>query len=346
MTKLNKTVYAGERVDLMAEVPLKGPLLVHLETTNRCNFKCTFCPESLDNYREETGGLFLLGEPDYQRIIDQLGELGGPKMLALFTFGDPFMNKKMNQYIRYAHDNLPGTQLFVSTNGELLTEEKFKGLCESGLDNLRVSIFGHNDEHHRKNTQRDLPLSKIRDNIRAFCEYRDANGFEKPHVNVKSIASPVEEHNQEFMKYFEGIGDDVVLEGLSNWNDDGSKFSSTYGVDQENLLQSEYFKNVKDVCPYPFYSFVIHSDMTVSICCIDWNKKTKIGDLSKQSIKEIWEGEELYNFQMAHLERRKNDLEGCRNCTYFYTLTDDLDAMDPDEFAQRVEKKRQASTAD
>ena len=42
-----------QRMNLLESVPLSGPLTVHIEPTNICNFKCTFCPESFSNYKEK-----------------------------------------------------------------------------------------------------------------------------------------------------------------------------------------------------------------------------------------------------------------------------------------------------
>ena len=61
-----------ERLDLVSSAPLSGPLLVHIETTNKCNFSCKFCPESLDDYLEQTGSkkYSMLSLEDFSRIIN------------------------------------------------------------------------------------------------------------------------------------------------------------------------------------------------------------------------------------------------------------------------------------
>ena len=337
--KRNETVFEGDRIDLSKSIPLAGPLLVHLETTNRCNFKCKFCPESLETYREEAGGLFIMSNEDFERIIDQLAAMPQtPRMLNMFTMGEPLMNKSIFSQVRYAKNKLPNTLLTMSSNGALLSSEKYEKACDSGLDILRISIFGHDEESHLQNTQKKTPLSKIRDNVRGLVEFRNNHGYAGPHIYVKAIESPNNEHNQSFLTYFDGVADRTVIEGLSNWNDDTGKFSETYGVDMEALSGSDYFNKPKDVCPYPFYSFVIHSDLTVSVCCIDWNKKTKIGNLTKQSVEEVWKSEELLDFQMLHLTRQKKKIKACANCTYYHTLKDNLDQVDAKDFVKAAKR--------
>ena len=335
-TARNQTIYDSARVELKQEMPLQGPLLVHLETTNRCNFKCTFCPESLENYREQAGGLFQLSNEDYERVIDQLSEMPQTvKMLNLFTMGEPLMNKNIFGQVAYARKKLPQTLIVMSSNGALLTEKKYEAACKSGLDKLRISIFGHDDVTHRTNTQKNVPLDTIRENVKGFVEYRDQNGYHNPEVYVKTIESPNKTDNEAFFNYFQGVADKTVIEGLSNWNDDSAQFSQTLSVDMEALTSSEYYSQKKYVCPYPFYSFVVHSDLKVSVCCIDWNKKTVIGDLSKNSVEEVWNGKPLLEFQTLHLKREKHKISACKNCVYHHTLRDNIDDVSPEDFLKK-----------
>ena len=46
----------------------------------------------------------------------------------------------------------------------------------------------------------------------------------------------------------------------------------------------------KKTCPFPFYTLAIHSNLKVSVCCVDWNKKTVVGDPKINTLKEIWTG--------------------------------------------------------
>ena len=51
MIKSNK----DNRINLCEKIPLAHPLVIHLETTNKCNFRCKFCPESDANYSQLSG---------------------------------------------------------------------------------------------------------------------------------------------------------------------------------------------------------------------------------------------------------------------------------------------------
>jgi len=108
-------------------------------------------------------------------------------------------------------------------------------------------------------------------------------------------------------------------------------------MSREVRLNSDYFGKKKQVCPFPFYTFVIHSDLKVSVCCVDVAKEAVVGDLRTETVTEIWRGQKLRAFQLMHLERRANQHPACRNCTYLYTAPDILDDLTVEEFLDRSE---------
>ncbi len=322
-----------KRVSLIDSIPLQGPLTVHIEPTNICNFKCKFCPESFDNYKEKAGGNFMLSPENFEKIVSELKTLPRLKQLNFFMMGEPFANKNIIKFVQKAVLDDLSYSYMLSSNGALLTEEKFQGLCDSGLSYLRISIFGSNEQIHRDITQSKINLSRVKDNIKKFTSFKEQNNYEFPRVLVKMIDSQKKEQNEEFLRDFNGLGDETLIEPLQNWNDPEEGNLSM--INKKDLLSTEHYKGKKKCCPYPFYSMVIHSDLKVSICCVDWEKKTFIGDLTKESLKDIWNGSLHKDIQLKHIQGLKKEVEGCKSCVYHYTAKDNLDALDEKTFISR-----------
>jgi hypothetical protein len=53
----------------------------------------------------------------------------------------------------------------------------------------------------------------------------------------------------------------------------------------------------------------------VFACCLDLNRTVEIGDVRKQSMAEIWNGEPLRALRRIHRENRQNEVALCRSCT-------------------------------
>ncbi len=325
-----------KRIDLTAEVPLARPLSLYIEPTNICNFKCIFCPESFVDYQEKSGGLSRLSLEDFALITEQIKDVGTAETINFYMMGEPFANKHLIYFIESAKQQGLGKKLILTSNGSLLKPDKYAALCASGLDYLRISIYGPNESAHASNTKSPVKLSRIRDNVLGLRQFRDNQGCQKPYIYVKMIESKLPKENQEFLETFCEVGDEVFLEPAMNWNDPAEGNLSQ--LTPSELEQTGYFAHKKEACPLPFYTLVIHSDLKVSACCVDWDKKTVVGDLRIQSLKEIWNGECLRQLQIKHLEKRRDELEGCRNCTYLHTAPDNIDSLLPEEYIARTKR--------
>ncbi len=59
---------------------------------------------------------------------------------------------------------------------------------------------------------------------------------------------------------------------------------------------------------------------------MDWERKLCIGNLNEKSLYEIWNGEELFDLRMKHLNLEKNMVSVCQDCVANdYMEVDNLD---------------------
>ena len=326
------------RLNLAAASPLPHPFTIYVEPTNVCNFKCSYCPESFPDFAERTGGLFRLGVPDFERICDQILELGRLKTLNLYMMGEPFVNRGLPDLVAIAKRKGVAERVVVTSNGTLIDAAMAERIVESQLDYLRISVYGATQERMTGVTASLIPLDRVVANVERVRALRDGHEAKRPFVYVKMIDLGDPSENQRFLDLFAGKCDEAAIEPVMNWNDPEEGNLSGLGLDE--LLRGHYFSHRKEVCPFPFYTLVIHSDLQVGVCCVDWAKQTAVGNLREQTLSEIWRGEALHEFRMKHLRRERQSIEACRNCTYLHTAPDKLDALSPDEFDTR----RAAST--
>ncbi len=323
------------RASLRDAAPLRAPFTLYVEPTNICNFKCVYCPESFPDFEERSGGLHRMDIVGFERICDQVLELGGVKTLNMYMMGEPFVNKNLADFIRIAKQRRIADRIIITSNGSLLTEDASRRVIEAGLDYLRISVYGGQSEPFARKTQSKIPLDRVHRNVARFKALRDE--MKGPtFLYVKMIDSEDAVENQHFLDLFSPIADETVVEPVMNWND--PEEGNLAQVDREEMLQTALFQNKKTVCPFPFYTLVIHSDLRVSVCCVDWAKETVVGDLKTQTLADVWRGERLREFQLAHLERRQSEIGACKNCTYLHTAPDNLDDLSVREFLTRADQ--------
>ena len=73
-------------------------------------------------------------------------------------------------------------------------------------------------------------------------------------------------------------------------------------------------KSLSKVCYLPFYKCVIDFDAKVQFCNNDWTYKHEIGDLKKQTMKDIWLGDEIMKFRKLLSAGKRDKIKMCKNC--------------------------------
>lgn len=138
---------------------------IEIETINRCNGKCSFCPVNIYNEKREYK---IMEVALFKKIISDLSDINYNGELTLFSNNEPLMDKRIVDFHRYARNALPRCSMHIFTNGKLLTKriyiELIKYVDEFIIDNysddfslnnnLReiVELCGMNEELRKKTT--------------------------------------------------------------------------------------------------------------------------------------------------------------------------------------------------
>ena len=146
------------------EVP--KPNVVNIETINRCNSTCAFCTA---NIHAEKRPFMLMEEDLYYSVIDQLADWGYKGHLTLYGNNEPFLDKRLVPFHKYAREKLPESFIFCSTNGLTLTKEKVDEL-KPYIDQLIINNYAME--------------YKLHPNIQKFYEYAKAHPEEYKDVDI------------------------------------------------------------------------------------------------------------------------------------------------------------------
>ena len=204
----------------------------------------------------------------------------------------------------------------ISTNAVLLTEEVFKELVESGLDNIQVSFFAGNAEDHKFITGSNS-FNRVANNIRRAWKIKKDLGVSKPYIQTFMMeAQETKEKVEGFLEEWGQYVDKVFSRPLYN-----------VGRDIEGLTPTHEKNSSKDryPCITPWYSTAIRSNGDVMACYMfHWYKTSKdivVGNINKQSLSEIWASEEFQKFRQAHLTLNFDDYPVCGTCDLWDAYT-------------------------
>jgi radical SAM protein with 4Fe4S-binding SPASM domain len=258
----------------------------------------------------------------FKKVIDDLKEFDKPiKVLRMYKEGEPLLNRSFVEMIRYTKISKHVDYIDTTTNGLLLNPELSKKILDAGLDKINISVNGMSNKQFMELADIKVDFDKYVDNIRNLYDIRETNGY-KCEICIKIAGDFLtEEEKTRFYDIFGDYTDRINIENSVNcWPnfnieekfksiDKNFKISQTMGIYNQPIDGSEVI-----VCPYLFYSTSINSDGTISACFLDWKHKLIIGDIKKQSLKEIWNENLLYNLQIQNLNGKRKDNSICKNC--------------------------------
>lgn len=273
---------------------------VQIEMSDRCNFKCKFC--EIKNHRDHND--FPI-EKLYE-VLDELetADLPGGKvfMVSLSGVGEPLMHKDIVKAVEYAKSKFP----FVGfiTNGFFLTEDKVDQLLACDISYITISLNGVDASVYEKFQgyglkDPEVTMNRVIGNIKYLLRRRDELG-KHTEVRIPYIVTPdSEEHVSDFIKYWKDNGHEVLihLKRLLEWKDVTAKKLGRC----ERLMED----------------FMIYANGDVTICAVDQSRGCILGNVYKQSVKDILDGEKYQRIIKANRERRFEELPDiCRRCEY------------------------------
>ncbi len=252
--------------DFINEVIAKKPFpiftKIEIETINRCNYPCKFCPVNKNIDKRP----FKIMEIElFISMIEQLKEINYSGLISLFSNNEPLLDKRIVELCKITKEALPEAFLYLYTNGSLLTIDKLEALMKH-LDKLIIDNY---------NDKRELikPVRKIYE----YC-------------SEKSI-------------YFDKV--EIYMRRQNE------HLTTRAGQAQNRSKISP----LKSLCIYPFCQFVIRPDGKVSLCCNDALGKMTMGDLTRERIVDVWNGDKYKDVRNKILSGRRY-LDLCYSCDF------------------------------
>jgi MoaA/NifB/PqqE/SkfB family radical SAM enzyme len=310
-----------KRTKLEEVIPLKTPFVIFVDPSDRCNFRCKFCPTGNKQLMKKIGRPLKAMKFDlFRKIIDDIQEFDQPiKVLRLYKDGEPLLNPRFADMVKYAKDNPKILSVDTTSNASLFNSKRNLEIIEAGLDRINISIEGISNKQYQEFSNYKIRFDKFVKNIQHFYDNRN-----KCEVIIKINGDVISEDDKKlFTEIFHDKADGIYIEHvMSCWPEfefDGVQVNRELGV---------YGQEIKEVmvCPYAFYSFSINSDGSASLCFLDWSRKLIIGDVKTQSVKDVWNGNKMCEYQKMFLMKNRKEHPVCGACGQMtHGLPDDID---------------------
>jgi len=237
-----------------------------IEPTNYCNLKCKHCTvQAID---EDRG---FMDYEFYTHILDTNPQITS---IILARYGEPFLHPRLIDMIAYAKGK--GIYVSIYTSGILVSQEKADKILSVGLDEIIFSMEGTGDRYQKN---RGVPYRLLKRNMEYLIEKKEKVGSS---LKIK-INTAVKENDDSFIvgikNEWEGKVDHIDIEPL---------------MDEKSVLRTRS-------CRTLWRNLVVRWDGVVLPCCIDMRSSLIMGDLKKNSVKDIFNGDRALAFRESHI---------------------------------------------
>lgn len=318
-------------VYLFNKKPSRGPLLLCMDITFRCNFKCGYCSvdKMVDNNRQE------LTTEECIKMVREAGKSG--VLILSISGGEPLLRPDLPIIIREA--KRAGLNVNINTNASLL-KRKAQELIDSGIDTITISVESHEPEVHNEIRDYKNSFQLI---LESMEELRKLRKKSKPRIMVRAV---ITKRNykilDEFIEYWKKYADGIILQPIHDGYDssffiphnDALRFSQSDEqefreffakmIKKHTFLNNDYYREIPEFlfnphgqknrirCFVSFFELEVDSYGEVS-SCTEFIKK--FGNIRENSLMNIWsEQQEIRKF-------RETIKDGKQGCWCWYTCT-------------------------
>lgn len=301
---------------MLEDIRSKEPVVYNIETTNRCNMRCQMCPRttmmtrsiedisyttfksiveqikphtetSWNKWRtfcEQKYGIFEDDIPSENHFFLYIIS----KVIQLHGYGDPLLDKNMSDYIELlSKENI---QSYFSCNPANIDLDASFRMIDSGLSYLKYSIESVDSDVHSQIRNDKKNIAESIEQIYKVINYRDRRQA-KTIIVITMLDLNRKNQIEDFQRLKEVFdGYDVYIYLKS---EDCMWVRGDY-----HLNKSIHWR---EVCKHPWMTMTIKSNGEAAMCMEDFNNEIILGDATRETLIDIWNGEKYRDFRRKHI---------------------------------------------
>lgn len=354
---------------VISEHAFVGPRVMVIDPHHRCNTNCTHCWIHTPKLKNTQPKWFLdLKFPfeRFKKMVDDAAELKVETMI-LQGDGEPLLYDKCIDMLRYMSINGIHPRFF--TNGILLTKRIAEEVIKIGVKEIYCSFPAGTPETYKliNPMQKPNTYHKVVENLKRLMELKRAAKVEDPRVIVTHVI-----HTQNHYELVKMARDDVyekvdaarfylirlddmnmflqlkeneieeikrqipIVEKILKKGNVEFIDNIKFQLDNYNKKDGSWSKDVflKKGCTIGYYFNLVPAKGDISFCC---HLRT-VGDLTKQSYKEIWTSDQYRkwriqgkfmkdNMNAKFLNNQSLYDEHCTHCDNHQTILESYDKL-------------------
>lgn len=283
------------------------PKHIMIQTSSFCNAICGFCPypETKDFFPQG-----VMNDALFEKIASECKEYSHITRIMPYLMNEPLTDKKIANRIDCLKSNNPDAWIHFLSNGALLNNNTADKILNSSLDQICFSVYGIDPSLYKRVMGLDLDL--VISNILKFKEKADKAGKSQQYVMIT------------FFKW-QGLDASEAKKAVAFWREHGISEISVFDgpISRAGNVGSIAGPHKKKIagCNSIWCDDMVHIlyNGDVVLCCMDWRRSTVVGNVSENTIYEIWHSDRYRELREKVLGLKKSaDDFLCKRCESSY----------------------------
>ena len=279
------------------KVNLDYPPYLLIEPVSACNFRCPMCFQIDRSFTKKP----FMGVMDwnlFEKIVDEANEIG-TGAITLASRGEPTMHPKLGEMLKYISTKKNIFEIKLNSNVSFLTEKICNQMFEADLSTIVISA-DHFEKKKFEELRKNSKFEKIIENVKMLHQIRSSNF---PNSMTEIRVSGVDYYKnldvEKFREFWRPYCDNVsVSAAVERWDTYNNK------PEEDNL----------STCSFLWDRMYVWFDGKCNPCDADYKSYLSYGDVTKNSIKEVWNGDKISNLRKMHLNKKRNQINPCDRC--------------------------------
>jgi radical SAM protein with 4Fe4S-binding SPASM domain len=292
----------------MQRILARRPVGLNLETHSRCNALCAFCPRRKIPQR---------GSPmpmaTFEKICRDYSALGGGYMGFSPVMADPLLDPMLLERVEHVRRTHPEIKLHLFTNLIALPglgDDELRTMLQS-LRILNVSVGGLNRDDYRTLLGVDR-FDAVWSSLERVSRLAPATCKLQLHVRTQHPREAIQGAPELAELRALGWKCDDIINSFTGWGGRITEADLPAGA----TLMPEVKGRRRTPCLIPMTYLAIFPDGKVVGCsCVDAERELEVGDVTRQSLQEIWRSEAARAAQRASQAASPDSL--CGKCSYY-----------------------------
>lgn len=262
-----------------------APDHIQIQTITGCNASCIFCPNGKTRRNIPKGR--RMDWDLYRSLVDQSIAMG-IRRYSVYLMNEPMLDRELPERVAYITARIKKPQYVkVTSHGGLLTERMARGLLDSGLNKLKISVQSLNADTYRQIM--GLPLEKTLKNIDRFLALKKQGGYKGPKLEIVMVDA-VQTHEGIFRmrQYWQDRDIALYIEPVENRANQPNIRDTAVGA--QKLKAFSWCRRLMEQI------YILYDGRMVQ-CCADWEQQSVMGDLTKEKLSDIWHGKRYSDYR-------------------------------------------------